>query len=130
MKLWSGIDGLEYFTLSHHPSKPPPPPPVITSCRRRRRRRRRKATPVEPSVGLSCQEDAKRYVDAKMFVYAKRRADAKVSVNPARSSLNAADIDHPTLCVICNVQVYRDRDPSNLIGFKSDFDKYDYFHDD
>ena len=40
------------------------------------------------------------------------------------------DIDHPTLCVICDVQVYRDRDRSNLIGCKCDFDKYDYFHDD
>ena len=50
LELWSGIDGVEYFTLSHHPSMPPPPPPVIKRRRRSRRRRRTTtAPPVEPS---------------------------------------------------------------------------------
>ena len=55
LELWSGIDGVEYFTLSHHPSMPPPPPPV--SKRRRRRRRRRRTTPAPP-VEPSNRSDA------------------------------------------------------------------------
>ena len=101
LKLWPRIDGLEYFTLSHHSTKPsaPPPPPVITQ-RSRRRRRRRRTTPIVPSDGSQflaphrngwgCSElprpvDVMRPLDAARPVDAVRPANAARPVDTART---------------------------------------------